>query len=177
MNPRLYIGNLSPNITEYDLRLLFSKAGAVTEVQLMLDVVTGQSRGFAFVTMASPDLAAAALKEFHCYSLGGRYITVTEARPPQEPKGLMSEGFDLGTPAAFRPGAQQRSKPRALPGSPNPTAVEAGAKGPVNANRGLNTHICCLLFLRNPSHSDPSLDTFFTSMTWKSSGEPGSVMI
>ncbi len=112
MNPRLYVGNLSPNITESDLRLLFSKAGAVTEVQLMLDVVTGQSRGFAFVTMASPDLAAAALRDFHCYSLGGRYITVTEARPPQEPKGLMSEGFDLGTPAAFRPGAQQRSKPR-----------------------------------------------------------------
>jgi RNA recognition motif-containing protein len=103
MNSRLYIGNLSPSITEDDLRALFSKAGAVTKVQLMLDAATQQSRGFAFVTMATPELAAAALKDFHCFSLGGRYITVTEARPPQEPKGLMSEGFGFETPASFRP--------------------------------------------------------------------------
>jgi len=111
MNSRLYIGNLSPDVTEADLRALFSKAGAVTEVQLMLHAATQQSRGFAFVTMATPELAAAALRDFHCCSLGGRYITVTEARPPQEPKGLMSEGFGIGTPAPFRP-AIPRDKTR-----------------------------------------------------------------
>ena len=111
MNSRLYIGNLSPTVTGDDLRLLFSGAGAVTEVQLMLDAVTQQSRGFAFVTMATPELAAAALKDFHCFNLGGRYITVTEARPPQEPKGLMSEGFGFATPAPFRP-AFPRDKTR-----------------------------------------------------------------
>ena len=111
MNSRLYIGNLPPTVTEADLRALFSRAGAVTKVQLMLDAATQQSRGFAFVTMATPELAAAALKDFHCFSLGGRYITVTEARPPQEPKGLMSEGFGFETPASFRP-ATPRDKTR-----------------------------------------------------------------
>ena len=111
MNPRLYIGNLSPGVTENDLRLLFSRAGAVTEVQLTLDAATTKSRGFAFVTMATPELAAAALREFHCYNLGGRYITVTEARPPEERKGQMSEGFDLAAPAPFRPRLQRNKTP------------------------------------------------------------------
>jgi RNA recognition motif-containing protein len=111
MNSRLYIGNLPPTVTEADLRALFSKVGGVTEVQLMLDAATQQSRGSAFVTMATPELAAAALKDFHSFNLGGRYITVTEARPPQEPKGLMSEGFGFATPAPFRP-AGPRDKTR-----------------------------------------------------------------
>ena len=117
MNPRLYIGNLSPSVTEDDLRLLFSRAGAVTEVQLMLDPTTQQSRGFGFVTMATPELAAAALRDFHCYSLGGRYITVTEARPPQERKGQMSEGFNLVASAPFRPAPQRNKTHRRSPRS------------------------------------------------------------
>jgi cold-inducible RNA-binding protein len=120
MNPRLYIGNLSPSVTENDLRLLFSRAGAVTEVQLMLDPATQKSRGFAFVTMATPELAAAALREFHCYNLGGRYITVTEARLPQERKGQMSEGFDLVAPAPFRPVLQRNKTRRRSPGPSRP---------------------------------------------------------
>jgi RNA recognition motif-containing protein len=107
MNSRLYVGNLSPSVSEDDLLLLFSQTGAVTEVKLMRDPSTRQSRGFAFVTMATPELAGQALQDFHGYSLGGRYITVTEARPPQEPKGLMSEGFDLLPSTPFRPGTQQ----------------------------------------------------------------------
>lgn len=103
MNSKLYVGNLSPSVREDDLLLLFSGTGAVNEVKLMLDPATNQSRGCAFVTMATPELAAAALKEYHSYNLGGRHIAVTEARPAQEPKGVMSEGFDLGTAAALRP--------------------------------------------------------------------------
>ena len=108
MSQRLYVGNLSPDVTETDLRLLFSRIGDVTEVQLKLDPTTQQSRGHAFVTMATPELAAAALRELHSYNLGGRYITVTEARPPQEPKGLMSEGFGLGSSTPFKPSPQRR---------------------------------------------------------------------
>jgi RNA recognition motif-containing protein len=104
MNSKLYIGNLSPTVSEADLLSLFSRAGTVTKVVVALDPVTHQSRGFAYVTMATPDLAAAAIRDFHSYGLGGRYITVTEARPPQEPKGLISEGFDLGPSAPLRPG-------------------------------------------------------------------------
>src|SRR5215471_14447460 len=103
MNSKLYVGNLSPAVSEADLRLLFSRIGAVTEVDLKLDPTTQQSRGHAFVTMATPELAAAALRELHSCNLGGRHITVTEARPPQAPKGLMSEGFDLGPSTPFRP--------------------------------------------------------------------------
>src|SRR5262252_4848601 len=108
MSSRLYVGNLSPSVTEADLRLLFSRIGAVTEVELKLDPATRQSRGYAFVTMATPELAAAALRELHSYSLAGRYIAVTEARPPQEPKPLINQGFGLGPSAPFRPAHPQR---------------------------------------------------------------------
>ena len=118
MSQRLYVGNLSPGVTEADLRLLFSRIGAVTEVQLNLDPTTRQSRGHAFVTMATPELAAAALRELGSYNLAGRYIAVTEARPPQEPKGLVSEGFDLGPSATFRPNQPQRNHRRRSATSP-----------------------------------------------------------
>lgn len=117
MNSRLYVGNLAPNVSEGDLRDLFSRAGTVTGVELMLDPTSGQSRGYAFVTMATPELAAAALNVFHSYQLGGRYIAVTEARPPQQAKGLMSEGFDFQPIGTFRAGGQQR-KSRKQPRHP-----------------------------------------------------------
>jgi len=107
MNSRLYVGNLSPDVTEANLRDLFSQTGTVIAVELMLDPATQQSRGFAFVTLATPESATAALSKFHSHNFGGRYITVTEARPPQEPKGLMSEGFAVGTSAPFHPGAKR----------------------------------------------------------------------
>lgn len=107
MNSKLYVGNLTPNVSEADLRDLFSRVGAVTAVELMLDPTSGQSRGSAFVTMATPELAAAALNTFHGYGLGGRYIAVTEARAPQQPKGPMSDGFDFQPIGSFRPGGQQ----------------------------------------------------------------------
>lgn len=110
MNSKLYVGNLSPGVTEADLRLLFSRIGAVTEVELKLDPATHQSRGHAFVTMATPELAATALRELHSYNFGGRYIAVIEARPPQDPKPLMIAGFDLGPSAPFRPRQPQRKK-------------------------------------------------------------------
>jgi RNA recognition motif-containing protein len=116
MNTRLYVGNLSPAVSEADLLRLFSQAGVVTEVTLALDPGTHQSRGFGFVTMATPELAAAALGQFHGFDFGGRHITVTEARLPQVPKGLMSEGFDHGPSAPFRPpdsrGNNRRPKAR-----------------------------------------------------------------
>jgi cold-inducible RNA-binding protein len=114
VNTKLYVGNLPPDVSEADLLTLFSQTGTVTEVNVALDPVTHQKRGFAFVTMATPELAAAALEKFHCYSLGGRHITVTEARPPQERKGMMSEGFDLGLSVRSRPG-DSRNQPRRRP--------------------------------------------------------------
>jgi RNA recognition motif-containing protein len=117
MNSKLYVGNLGPEVGEADLRLLFSRAGAVTEVHLVLDPTTRQSRGHAFVTMATPELAAAALNDLHCCNLAGRYITVTEARPPQEPKGMMSEGFAPGTSTRLRPDSGRDKARRPSPRS------------------------------------------------------------
>ena len=110
MNSKLYVGNLSPAVSEADLLSLFSRAGAVTEVTVVLDPVTRQSRGFGFVTMATPELAAGALRDFHGHDLGGRHITVTEARLPQERKGLMSEGFEYGASNSFRPDARNKGR-------------------------------------------------------------------
>jgi RNA recognition motif-containing protein len=118
MNQRLYVGNLSPGVTEADLRLLFSRIGAVTEVELKCDPTTHQSRGYAFVTMATSELAAAALRELHSFNFGGRYIAVTEARPPQEPSPLIKEGFSLGPSAPFRPAHPQRKHQRRSANSP-----------------------------------------------------------
>jgi len=112
MNSKLYVGNLSPGVTEADLRLLFSRIGSVTEVELKLDPTTHQSRGYAFVTMATPELAAAALRELHSCNFAGRYIAVTEARPPQEPKPLINGGFDLRPLAPFSPTQPQRKHQR-----------------------------------------------------------------
>jgi RNA recognition motif-containing protein len=107
MNSRLYVGNLAPNVSEADLRDLFSRAGTVTAVELMLDPASGQSRGYAFVTMATPELAASALNVFHSYELGGRYIAVAQARPPQQARGLISEGFDFQPIGSLKGGGQQ----------------------------------------------------------------------
>jgi RNA recognition motif-containing protein len=95
MNNRLYVENLAPGITDASLRDLFSKKGEVTEVKLMLDPSTGRSNGRAYVTMATPELAAAALS-LHSHSLDGRNIAVTEARPVEaRPLGLIGHGFDV----------------------------------------------------------------------------------
>jgi RNA recognition motif-containing protein len=118
MSQRLYVGNLSPSVTEADLRLLFSRIGPVTGVELKLDPATNQSRGYAFVTMATPDLAAAALRELHSFNFAGRYIAVTEARPPQEPKPLINEDFNLGPSAPFRPPRPQHKHQRRSANSP-----------------------------------------------------------
>jgi RNA recognition motif-containing protein len=95
MNNRLYVENLAPGITDTSLRDLFSKKGEVLEVKLVLDPATGRSNGRAYVTMATPELAAAALS-LHSHSLDGRNIAVTEARPVDaRPLGQIGHGFEV----------------------------------------------------------------------------------
>src|ERR1700689_77609 len=95
MNNRLYVENLAPGITDASLRDLFSKKGQVLEVKLVLDPATGRSNGRAYLTMATPELAAAALS-LHSHSLDGRNIAVTEARPVESrPLGQIGHGFEV----------------------------------------------------------------------------------
>lgn len=87
MNTKLYVGNLSFDTTENDLQDAFAAHGTVTEANLMMDRSTGQSRGFAFITMATPEEAKKALDALNGTTLGGRNLTVNEARPREERNG------------------------------------------------------------------------------------------
>ncbi len=81
---RLFVGNLSYQTGENDLQEYFAQAGAVTSVNLMLDKVTGKSRGFAFVEFATPEDAQKAVEQFHNKEFQGRALTVNIARPREE---------------------------------------------------------------------------------------------
>jgi RNA recognition motif-containing protein len=90
---KLYIGNLPFSTTAQELQDLFSQAGGVAAVDLIFDKFTGRSRGFAFVEMSGPEDAQKAIERFHGYDLGGRNITVNEARPREErPRGNFGGG-------------------------------------------------------------------------------------
>ena len=86
MSTKLYIGNLSLDVTENDLRDMLSKHGPVNEINVIMDKMTGRARGFAFVTMNTPEGSTAVLalngKEWN-----GRALTVNEARPREERSG------------------------------------------------------------------------------------------
>jgi len=82
MTTKLYVGNLPFGTTALDLQQLFSEAGAIASVDLVVDKSTGRSRGFAFVTMDTPDGAQAAVAKLHGRDLNGRQMTVSEARTP-----------------------------------------------------------------------------------------------
>lgn len=84
-NPtRLFVGNLSYQTAENDLQDYFAQAGTVTSVNLMMDKMTGKSRGFAFVEFASAEEANKAVEEFHNKEFQGRSLTVNIARPREE---------------------------------------------------------------------------------------------
>jgi cold-inducible RNA-binding protein len=81
MSKKLYVGNLPYDTGEQDLQSLFSGAGSVESVSVMRDMATGRARGFAFVEMSSDEDAQNAITTLNNYSLGGRNLTVNEARP------------------------------------------------------------------------------------------------
>jgi len=83
-NNRLHVGNLAYETGEVQLEDLFAGAGKVVEASLMQDRETGQSRGFAFVTMATPAEAQEAIRRFNGTDLNGRALNVTEARPRED---------------------------------------------------------------------------------------------
>jgi RNA recognition motif-containing protein len=81
MANKLYVGNLPYETGESDLQDLFAQAGQVESVSVMRDAATGRGRGFAFVEMSTAEEAQKAISEFNEYQLGGRTLTVNEARP------------------------------------------------------------------------------------------------
>src|SRR5256885_13497100 len=81
MATKLYVGNLSVQTTSEDLKEHFSKAGNVESASVVEDRMTGRSRGFGFVEMATAEEAAAAIEQLNGKDFGGRNLTVNEARP------------------------------------------------------------------------------------------------
>ncbi len=84
MESKLYVGNLSYNVTEDQLRELFSQAGQIKEVALITDRQTGRSKGFGFVEFATQAEAEKAIEMFNNHELDGRPLTVNMARPREE---------------------------------------------------------------------------------------------
>jgi RNA recognition motif-containing protein len=84
MSNRLFVGNLSFQTTENDLNDAFAAHGSVTEANLMMDRATNRSRGFAFVTMSTPEEAQKAIAAMNGAQMDGRAITVNVARPREE---------------------------------------------------------------------------------------------
>src|SRR5581483_2745992 len=106
MNNKLFVGNLSFNTTENDLQDLFAAHGTVTEANLMMDRATGRPRGFAFITMSSPEEAQNAINALNGADLGGRNLTVNEARPREERTG---GGFGGGRERGAQAGYGRRN--------------------------------------------------------------------
>ena len=84
---KLYVGNLSFSMSESALRDLFSAHGAVTEVHIVTDRLSGKSRGFAFVTMGNRNEGQAAIDALEGRSIDGRNLSVSEARPKNDDRG------------------------------------------------------------------------------------------
>lgn len=101
MARKLYVGNLPYEVGETELQELFGAAGTVESVNVMRDMATGRARGFAFIEMSTDEEAGKAIAQFNEHSMGGRNLTVNEARPKPERSG----GYGGG-------GGRRRSEPR-----------------------------------------------------------------
>ncbi len=85
MGKKLYVGNLSYEMYDNDLKTLFEQAGEVDKVTIIFDNATGRSKGFAFVEMATEEGAQKAIETMNGQEVKGRKMIVNEARP-QEPR-------------------------------------------------------------------------------------------
>ncbi len=96
MSTKLFVGNLDFKVTENDLQDAFAAHGTVIEANLVTDRTTGRPRGFAFVTMSTPEEAQKAIDALNGKELGGRALNVNVARPREERPGGGGGGRGYG---------------------------------------------------------------------------------
>ncbi|MGI6423640.1 MAG: RNA recognition motif domain-containing protein [Candidatus Dojkabacteria bacterium] len=84
MENKLFVGNLPWSTTDQSLLEIFSEVGEVTEAKVIVDKFKNRSKGFGFVTMATEELAQAAIDQLNGKEVDGRAINVSIARPPRE---------------------------------------------------------------------------------------------
>jgi len=105
MGTRLFVGNLSFDVSDDDLRQAFSEAGSCSSASIVRDRMTGKSRGFGFVEMTTEEEAKRAVSTLNGRDLQGRAMNVSEARergagpaPPRTSGGYRSFGPPMGSP-------------------------------------------------------------------------------
>jgi len=111
----LFVGNMSFQTTENDLSELFKPFGQVTRVHIAMDRETGRARGFAFVEMPNDEEAAKAIAGLNGKDVGGRKLTVNEARPKTErsaPRGGGGRGRGGFSNEDYRESSRQPREPR-----------------------------------------------------------------
>ncbi len=99
MSKKLYVGNISYQVTEEDIKELFSKIGEVESVKIITDAYTGQSKGFGFIEMISEEDAKKAMENLNGTTFMERPLSVAEARPQRrEKRGFEKKrgGYDRG---------------------------------------------------------------------------------
>ena len=96
MNNKLYVGNLSYDTTEATLREIFAPAGNIRSISVMMDRMTNQPRGFAFVEMETPAEALKAIQLCNGQEVDGRALKVNEAKPQEARTGGGGGGFGGG---------------------------------------------------------------------------------
>lgn len=101
MGKKLYVGNLSYDVSSSDLEQLFAQHGTVQSAQIINDRETGRSKGFGFVEMANDNEAQAAIAALNGQQHGGRALTVNEARPREERGGGFGGGGGGGGRGGF----------------------------------------------------------------------------
>jgi cold-inducible RNA-binding protein len=87
MSTKLYVGNLAFTTSSDELQTMFAQAGTVESVSLIEDRETGRSRGFGFIEMSTKEEGAAAISQFNGKEMGGRALTVNEAKPRENRNG------------------------------------------------------------------------------------------
>jgi cold-inducible RNA-binding protein len=137
MATKLFVGGLPYEMTQDELHKLFSGAGAVFGVKLIMDRETGRSKGFGFVEMASEADAKNALSKLNGHSAGGRKIFITEARPQEEkPAGAEGRPAFAGKPAFTPPpGFVERRSGRDRRKAPGFGAPSGAAAKPAGSER------------------------------------------
>ena len=96
MNNKLYVGNLSYSTDESTLREVFSPAGNIRSITVMMDRMTNQPRGFAFVEMETPAEALKAIQLVNGQEVDGRALKVNEAKPPEQRSSSGGGGYSSG---------------------------------------------------------------------------------
>ena len=111
MSTKLYVGNLAFQTTSQELEQLFGQAGTVQSASVVEDRDTGRSRGFGFVEMSSQEEATSAIAQFNGKEVGGRALTVNEAKP-REPRSGGGRGFSDNRGGGYGGNGGRRSESR-----------------------------------------------------------------